>query len=356
MPCLNVAPGRISLAVYGNCLNSDSNEIFIEKFIKKRTLLCMENPTTNPQFKHVKAYQNLDFLNSPFARTIRVQCEMIEPYYRLYPYGIHKTIVLFGSARTLSRVDAEDNLAREKRRIEESPLSDEEKRAHLALAERALKNSHYYEAARQLSYDITAWSREMFQNPADGYYICSGGGPGIMEAANRGAYEAGGRSLGLGIQLPFEQKPNPYISPEFDFEFRYFFVRKYWFLYLARALVAFPGGFGTMDELFEMLTLVQTNKAGKKIPIVLFGEEFWRSIINFEKFAELGYISKEDLDIFHFCDRVEDARELIIREVMTQEAVLSRCTSEACEDGLQPHELDRRCSRGFVKDPSRGLV
>lgn len=314
----------------------------------------MENPAQNPQFKHVKAYENLDFLNSPVARTIRVQCEMLEPYYRLYPYGIHKTIVLFGSARTLSRLDAEDNLAREKRRIEESPLSDAEKRMRLAAAERALKNAHYYEAARQLSYDITAWSKDRFPDPSDGYYICSGGGPGIMEAANRGAHEAGGRSLGLGIQLPFEQKPNPYISPEFDFEFRYFFVRKYWFLYLAHALVAFPGGFGTMDELFEMLTLVQTNKAGKKIPIILFGEEFWRSIINFEKFAELGYISKEDLEIFHFCDKVEDARELIIREVMSQEPMIARAAREASEDGLHPHDLDRRCSRGFVAHPGDG--
>lgn len=316
----------------------------------------MNTPTNSPQFKHVKAYENLDFLNSPVARTIRVQCEMLEPYYRLYPYGIHKTIVLFGSARTLSRADAEENLAREKRRLDESPLPDSEKRVRLAAAERTLKNSHYYEAARQLSHDITEWSRERFPNPSDGYYICSGGGPGIMEAANRGAYEAGGRSLGLGIQLPFEQKPNPYISPEFDFEFRYFFVRKYWFLYLAHALIAFPGGFGTMDELFEMLTLVQTNKAGKKIPIILFGEEFWRSIINFEKFEELGYISKEDLEIFHFCDKVEDARELIIREVMSQESVFSRRNAEVSEDGLHPHDLDRRSSRGFLKHPGNGRL
>ncbi len=309
----------------------------------------MENPAQPPQFKHVKAYENLDFLNSPVARTIRVQCEMLEPYYRLYPYGVRKTLVMFGSARTLPREDAEADYEREKRRLENSPLPAAEKALRLAVAERALKNAHYYEAARKLAYDLTVWSRERFPNPADGYYICSGGGPGIMEAANRGAYEAGGKSLGLGIQLPFEQKPNPYISPEFDFEFRYFFIRKYWFLYLAHALIAFPGGFGTMDELFEMLTLVQTNKAGKKIPIVLFGEEFWRSVINFETFAELGYISKEDLDIFHFCDSVDDARELIIREITAQDTMIARDVAERSEDGLQPHELDKRCSRGFIK-------
>lgn len=312
----------------------------------------MENPTSKiPQFKHTRAYENLDFLNSPVARTIRVQCEMLEPYYRLYPYGVRKTVVMFGSARTLPLVDAEENLARERRKVLESPLPEAEKVARLAAAERALKNARYYEDARRLAHDLTLWSKKMFPNPEDEFYICSGGGPGIMEAANRGAYEAGGKSLGLGIHLPFEQKPNPYISPEFDFEFRYFFIRKYWFLYLARALVAFPGGFGTMDELFEMLTLVQTRKAGKKIPIVLYGEEFWRSVINFEKFAELGYISPEDLHIFHFCDKVEDARELIIREITSEDSQIVRDVAERSEDGLHPHELDKRCSRGFVKNP-----
>lgn len=311
----------------------------------------MENASETPQFKHVRAYENLDFLNSPVARTIRVQCEMLEPYYRLYPYGIRKTVVMFGSARTLPLADAEENLARVRRKVLESPLPESEKNSRIAAAERALKNARYYEDARRLAYDITCWSKKMFPNPADEFYICSGGGPGIMEAANRGAYEAGGKSLGLGIQLPFEQKPNPYISPEFDFEFRYFFIRKYWFLYLARALIAFPGGFGTMDELFEMLTLVQTNKAGKKIPIILYGEEFWRSVINFEKFAVLGYISPEDLGIFHFCDKVEDARELIIREIMAEDPLIAHDVAERSEDGLHPHELDKRCSRGFVKNP-----
>ena len=309
-----------------------------------------------PQFKHVKAYENLDFLNSPVARTIRVHCEMLEPYYRLYPYSIRKTIVFFGSARTKSAADADDDLARERRKIEELPIPETEKRLRLAVAERAVKNAHYYESARRLAYDLTKWSEETFREPGDRFYICSGGGPGIMEAANRGAYEAGGKSLGLGINLPFEQKPNPYITPELDFEFRYFFIRKYWFLYLAHALVAFPGGFGTMDELFEMLTLVQTKKSGRAIPIILFGEEFWRKILNFEAFQELGYISPEDLKLYRFCDKIEDAREIIIREIMAGSISpanvpeFNPATANQEEDGLQPHHLDPRCSRGFIKN------
>ncbi len=311
----------------------------------------MENSET-PRKKHPKAYENLDFLNSPVARTIRVECEMIEPFYRLYPYGIKKTIVMFGSARTPSRADAEENLARERRKVAELPISDAEKKARLAVAEMALKNSRYYEDARMLARDLTRWSMERFPKKEDGFYICSGGGPGIMEAANRGAHEAGGKSLGLGIHLPFEQKTNPYVSPEFDFEFRYFFIRKYWFLYLAHVLIAFPGGFGTMDELFEMLTLVQTGKSGKRVPIILYGKDFWQRIINFDLFRELGYISAGDLNIFSFCDSVGEARELIIRKIAESDILVDKKVAD--EDGLQPHHLDPRCSRGFVKQKSDG--
>lgn len=303
-----------------------------------------------PQFKHVKAYENLDFLNSPAARTIRVHCEMLEPYYRLYPYSIRKTLVFFGSARTLPRIDAEEALAREHRKVKELPLTETERKLRIAAAERNVANSHYYEMARLLARDLTKWSEEHFSDPADRYYICSGGGPGIMEAANRGAYEAGGKSLGLGINLPFEQKPNPFITPELDFEFRYFFVRKYWFLYLAHALVAFPGGFGTMDELFEMLTLIQTRKTPKKIPIVLFGREFWEKIINFDVFVELGYISPEDLELFRYFDTVEDAREYIIREVMSDMVATEKFPlRKNTEDALHPHHLDPRRTHGGLR-------
>lgn len=300
-----------------------------------------------PQFKHLKAYENLDFLNSPAARTIRVHCEMLEPYYRLYPYSISKTLVFFGSARTKSAKDAAEDLERTKRKLEELPIPEKEKKLRLAVAERAVKNSHYYEMARQLAHDLTQWNLETFKNPGDRFYICSGGGPGIMEAANRGAHEAGGKSIGFGINLPFEQKPNPYITPELDFEFRYFFIRKYWFLYLAHALVAFPGGFGTMDELFEMLTLVQTRKAARPIPIVLLGEEFWKSILNFDAFLKLGYISEEDLKIFRYFDKLEDAREHIIREI-TSKAVPWGNLADADEHQLQPHHLDRRHTHGRI--------
>lgn len=307
-----------------------------------------------PQFKHLKAYENLDFLNSPVARTIRVHCEMLEPFYRLYPYSIRKTLVFFGSARTLPRIDAEEELVRTRRKVSELPLTEAEKKLRMAVAERNVANAHYYEMARELARDLTQWNEEHISDPAERYYICSGGGPGIMEAANRGAYEAGGKSLGLGINLPFEQKPNPFITPELDFEFRYFFIRKYWFLYLAHALIAFPGGFGTMDELFEMLTLIQTRKTPKKIPIVLFGREFWEKIINFEAFVELGYISPEDLELFRYFDRVDDAREYIIREIVTAETAGNRVPSvggiaEADEDALQPHHLDPRRTHGGIR-------
>ncbi len=240
---------------------------------------------------------------------------MTEPAFRLYPYGIHKTLVIFGSARTLPKADAEAALAAVERKIAERPFGEDEKKAMLRRARQDLKNSHYYEAARQLSYELTKWTLEAYPLAADRFYVCSGGGPGIMEAANRGAFEAGGKTMGLGITLPKEQQLNPYISPTLGFNFRYFFVRKYWFLKLARALIVFPGGFGTMDELFEMLTLVQTGKSGRKIPIILFGREFWDSVVNFKKFDELGYISPEDLNDFVIVDTVAEAREIIIREI-----------------------------------------
>lgn len=309
-----------------------------------------ERADARPPFRHVKAYENLDFLNSPVARTIRVHCEMLEPYYRLYPYSIRKTIVFFGSARTLPKADAEEALERERRKVAELPLTEAERKLRIAVAERNVANAHYYEEARKLARDLTQWSKEYFSKPGDRYYICSGGGPGIMEAANRGAFEAGGKSLGLGISLPFEQHPNPFITPELDFEFRYFFIRKYWFLYLAHALIAFPGGYGTMDELFEMLTLIQTRKTPKKIPIVLFGREFWEKLINFEVFVELGYISPEDLSLFRYFDKAEEAREYIIREVTTGMVEDEKIPGNiGAEDALHPHHLDLRRTHGGMR-------
>lgn len=271
-----------------------------------------------PYFEHpdwpVKAYNNTDFLNCSAARNIRIQCELTEPQYRLRMMGVRNTIVFFGSARPPEPKVAQANLDAIKDKLSESDGTDEELKASLEAAEGKLRLSKYYEAARELARSLTQWSVTI-EEPRDRFLICSGGGPGIMEAANRGASEAGGRSVGLGISLPFEQKNNPYITRELDFEFHYFFIRKYWFLYLAKCMVVFPGGFGTMDELFEMLTLLQTRKTIKYLPVVLFGSEFWSEIINFEAMKKWGVISPRDLELFRIMDSVEEAHKYIVGEM-----------------------------------------
>ena len=256
--------------------------------------------------KTIKAYKNLSFLNSAAARTIRILCEYEEPRQRFTDQKVRDTIVLFGSARTLSRTQAEAQMdtARGTGRAEE-----------ILEAERKLVQSEYYEAARELSRRMTAWSME--RGGERDYLICTGGGPGIMEAGNRGASEVpGGRSVGLGISLPFEEDVNEYVPDELAFEFHYFFTRKYWFMYLAKALVVFPGGFGTLDEFAELLTLVQTQKIKKRVPIVLYGSEYWGGILNLEKMVEWGTISVGDLDLFHYSDTVEDAVDFLSRALV----------------------------------------
>ena len=265
--------------------------------------------------KSFKAYENLDFLHSPAARNIRVQCELTEPESRLRKQGVRNTIVFFGSARTLSEADALANLEKVRAEMAASALPAHEKTKQIARAEMKVAGSAYYEASRQLAAELTKWSMETIEKPERRFLICSGGGPGIMEAANRGASEAGGRSVGLGISLPFEQHVNPWVPPELNFEFHYFFIRKYWFLYLAKAMVVFPGGFGTMDELFEMLTLVQTRKTKKSIPIILFGSSFWNQLVNFDVLVRWGLISEEDMHLFKVIDTVQEARDYIIREM-----------------------------------------
>lgn len=264
-----------------------------------------------------KAYKNLDFLNSPDARQIRVLCELEETERRFRQENIEDTIVMFGSARTIpleqatSRSEAiEKTLSNKKKR---TPAEDEE----LRMARANLKNAPYYDHAMNLSHELTKWSKSLADHRRR-FLVCSGGGPGIMEAANRGAKEAGGASIGLGISLPFEQSLNPYITRNLQFEFHYFFIRKYWFIYLAKALIVFPGGFGTMDELFETLTLIQTRKVQKKVPIVLFGSAFWNSVINFETFVEWGVISPKDVKLFTIVDTVEEARKTIV-DALTEE-------------------------------------
>ena len=257
--------------------------------------------TNNPS----KAYDNKNFLNSHNARSIRVLCELLEPENRLSKQGIDNTIVFFGSARPKPH-----NIAKAELKDFASQLPGSEKRSDeeiekLSKLQSIARLSKYYDDAVDLSRMLTQWSDS---NPVDEkYFICSGGGPGMMEAANKGAKEAGGKSVALGISLPFEQGVNSYADPELSFEFHYFFLRKFYFLYHAKAIVVYPGGFGTMDELFETLTLAQTNKLHKKLPVFLYGKEFWDGLINFDHFIKWGVISPGDVELFQIVDDVDDA-------------------------------------------------
>jgi len=260
------------------------------------------------------AYRNHQFLESSDGRTLRILSEYLEPQARLRRAGIHHTVAFFGSARIRPREEALRKLQELENRGKDgdlSPLAAELKKARMDL-----DMSQYYEDARELSRLVTAWALSL-QQDSRFLVVCSGGGPGIMEAANRGASEAGGKSIGLNIMLPAEQQPNPYITRELGFLFRYFFMRKLWFAQPARALIAFPGGFGTLDELFEMLTLLQTNKMGHRVTIVLYGSDYWKRAINFEYFLEAGTISEEDLKLIRFADTTQEAFS-IIQEDLTR--------------------------------------
>src|SRR5450631_3773337 len=246
------------------------------------------------------AYENPAFLNSPDGRVFRLLSEYTEPLSRFRREQIQDTVVFFGSARFQSQADAKRNLAEVEKGLGAQPEAERKK----ALA--SVDMSRYYEDARRLAFLLTQWS---IQIPARRrrFVVTTGGGPGIMEAANLGAQEAGGKTIGLNINLPFEQNPNPYITPSLNFEFHYFFMRKFWFAYLAKALVIFPGGFGTFDELFEILTLAQTEKLAKKITVVIYGSEYWKKVINFQAFVDAGAISPKDLELFKMCDTPEEA-------------------------------------------------
>jgi len=222
------------------------------------------------------AYRNQPFLDTPDARSLRILSEYLYPLSHFRQQKIHDTIVFFGSARLL----------------EMGPMG------------------RYYNEARALAKKLTEWSNRL-QNSGRRFVVCTGGGPGIMEAANRGAQDAGGKTIGLNIGLPFEQRPNPFITPELSFEFHYFFMRKFWFAYLAKALVVFPGGFGTLDELTEILTLAQTQKLEKKMTVILYGTTFWKEILNFEALVRHGMIAEKDLELFSFADDVETAFSLL---------------------------------------------
>lgn len=249
-----------------------------------------------------KSYENLDFIHSSDGRMIRILAEYLEPGTRFRKYHILDTIVFFGSARLKSRRQAQREYNKMKNIDPKTPNIAEK----LRKCQHDLKMSKYYEDAVELSKLITKWSKELdiFENR---FIVCTGAGPGIMEAANKGAKKAGGYSIGLSISLPFEQAINKYVTPQLGFEFHYFFMRKFWFAYLTKALIVFPGGFGTMDELFEILTLVQTGKIKKELKIIIYDEKYWKSIVNFDGLVNNGVISKTDMNLFTFCNSPEEA-------------------------------------------------
>ncbi|HZQ95125.1 MAG TPA: TIGR00730 family Rossman fold protein [Candidatus Sulfotelmatobacter sp.] len=254
------------------------------------------------------AYQNEPFLNSPDGRILRMLAEYQEPLARFRREQIQDTVVFFGSARFQGSTAAAEALASIQENHSASPAL--ELQQDLKRAQAAVNMARYYEDARRLAHMLTKWSTQI---PArrHRFVVTTGGGPGIMEAANLGAHEAGGKSIGLNIQLPFEQYPNQYITPALNFQFHYFFMRKFWFAYLAKGLVIFPGGFGTMDELFEILTLAQTDKLAKKILVIIYGSEYWNQVINFQAFVDAGTVSPQDLDLIKVVDNPEEAFEFL---------------------------------------------
>lgn len=255
------------------------------------------------RYRAVKAYKNEQFINSPDARALRILAEYLEPYTRFREFKIRDTIVFFGSARLASQEDAEELV----RRAEQGD-------GDLEQARRKLTMSRYYEDTRELARRLTEWSKSL-EGTERRFVVCSGGGPGIMEAANRGASEAKGENIGLNISLPFEQNDNPHITRRLSLEFHYFFMRKFWFSYLAKAMVVMPGGFGTLDEFMEVVTLVQTMKIKKKLPIVLYGSDYWDRILSFEPMVEAGTISAEDPDLFFRTDSVDEAYDFLVSEL-----------------------------------------
>jgi len=259
----------------------------------------------------VEAYLNESFLRSSDARPLRILAEYLEPRSRFDRYKIDDTIVFMGSARLASRAQAESEL-----RAAERGEGD------LEHARERLSMSRYYEEARELARRLTEWSKQM-EDEERRFVVCTGGGPGIMEAANRGASEARGLNIGLTISIPLEEFDNRYVTRELSFHFHYFFMRKFWFAYLAKALLVFPGGFGTLDELFEILTLRQTRKMKKHLPIVLFGTTYWDEVVDFEALVRHGTIDREDLQLFHRTDSVDEAYEIVTRE-LTQYALAER--------------------------------
>lgn len=262
-----------------------------------------------------KAYENIDFLKGTFGREIRILSEFAEPRSRFLKEKIKDTIVFFGSARIKSPELTKQNFEELKKKLAKQKNRNSALLKEFENAKVILEMSKYYDESTKLAKLLTKWSNTLDHGRR--FVICSGGGPGVMEAANKGAIMNGGKSIGLNISLPHEQFPNQYISQELNFEFHYFFMRKFWFVYLAKAMVIFPGGFGTMDELFEVLTLLQSNKIQKDLIVVLYSENFWKKIVNFPELIRLGVISADDMKLFKFCNTPEETFEYL-KESLTK--------------------------------------
>ncbi|HWA95349.1 MAG TPA: TIGR00730 family Rossman fold protein [Terracidiphilus sp.] len=296
--------------------------------------------TPAPLGKAPLAYENPAFLNSPDGRLIRIVSEFMEPLARFRREKIQDTVVFFGSARFRGKEEADHELELLENTGSIHPAPSEEQPARpteIASGEAtelqrkravaAVEMARYYEDARRLAGLLTRWTAELHSS-RHRFVVTSGGGPGIMEAANRGAWEAGGKTIGMNIHLPFEQNPNPYITPSLNFEFHYFFMRKLWFAYLAKGLVVFPGGFGTLDEMFELLTLAQTKKVSKKITVVLYGSSYWKQVFNLDVLVDKGAISPKDIELFEWADTPEQAFE-ILRKGLTENYLVPEATAAA---------------------------
>ena len=302
----------------------------------------MPDKSPSPLASAALAYENPAFLNSPEGRIIRILSEYSEPLSRFRKERMQDTVVFFGSARFRALDEAcqelellENTGSQQPAPEEEQPASEpelEEGTSELKLrrAEAAVEMASYYEDARRLAHMLTEWTKTL-KSRRHRFVVTSGGGPGIMEAANRGARDAGGKTIGLNIKLPFEQAPNPYITPSLNFEFHYFFMRKYWFAYLAKALVVFPGGFGTLDEMFELLTLAQTQKLAKKITVVIYGSAYWQSVLNLDVLVDKGAISPRDRDLFQYADTPEEAFA-ILKDGLTKNHLTTETPPADTED------------------------
>ncbi|MGA3263762.1 MAG: TIGR00730 family Rossman fold protein [Terracidiphilus sp.] len=297
------------------------------------------------------AYENPGFLNSADGRVIRIVSEYLEPLARFRREQIQDTVVFFGSARFRGRAEADHELELLENTGSSQPAPSHEQPAKAPeiaagkatdlqrkRAVAAVEMARYYEDARRLAGMLTRWAMTI-PSRRHRFVVTSGGGPGIMEAANRGAYEAGGKTIGMNIRLPFEQAPNPYITPGLNFEFHYFFMRKLWFAYLSKALVVFPGGFGTLDEMFEVLTLAQTQKLAKKITVVIYGQDYWKKVFNLDVLVDTGAISPKDMELFSFADTPEQAFE-ILRQGLTENYLLAEAAGTPTQSqGMADEDL-----------------